>query len=234
MNGTVVSDPTVVSWGNGRYDVFAFGGDYRLYHWWYDGGASGFDLPFSGLYGLGTPAAVSTQSGRLDVVYRELGGSVGHLSWSGGWATQSLGGTILGWPSAAATGIGGGKLAVYGIGSSYTLWERARPTGGTFGGWVNVSASAGSTLSLGSSPSSAVGSDGIIRTSVRTRDSRLAWFFQPSSTWQTEVLPGSPGVPVFSGSPQAVSPAQRWSKSEWNSLLISDSANSVDRFGIIE
>ncbi|MGH8474098.1 MAG: hypothetical protein ACREVJ_16980, partial [Gammaproteobacteria bacterium] len=42
LSGVIISDPAAVSWGPGRWDVVAFGGDYRLYHW--SSAFSGFKL----------------------------------------------------------------------------------------------------------------------------------------------------------------------------------------------
>jgi hypothetical protein len=35
MPGTVITDPVATSWGPGRFDVVALGGNYTLYHWWW-------------------------------------------------------------------------------------------------------------------------------------------------------------------------------------------------------
>ena len=70
LTGVVVSDPAAVSWGSGRWDVVAFGGDYVPYHW--ASAQGGFDAPISSLRGVGTPSMISTGPGSLDVVFREI------------------------------------------------------------------------------------------------------------------------------------------------------------------
>jgi hypothetical protein len=37
IGGFLTSDPTAVSWSNNRIDVFVRGGDFALYHKWFDG-----------------------------------------------------------------------------------------------------------------------------------------------------------------------------------------------------
>lgn len=227
LGGVIITDPAAVSWAPGRYDVFAFGGDYRLYQW--SSVNAGYVLPIGSIQGIGTPVAVSNQADRLDVFYREMSESVGRLSWNGAWSTQSLGGRILGWPSAATNGLAGGAIDVYGVGKTYRLNQRSL-TSGAWTAWANVSTLAGSSHNLSSSPSSFAAS-GIIQTSARMRDGRLLLLTRNGGTWQKSVLSYAGG---FTGSPQAVASNQRWTRSRAGAAILSGASSATSQGGVIE
>lgn len=95
-NTRIVGSPSVVSWGNGRLDIFVSGSDNKVYHKFFAGsrgwgpGAIGDDWePIGGLTGgariVGSPAAVSWASGRLDLFVTGGDLNVHHKFFEGGW-----------------------------------------------------------------------------------------------------------------------------------------------------
>lgn len=204
LTGVIVSDPAVVSWGPGRFDVVAFGGDYRLYHW--SSAQSGPDLPVTSLSGVGTPTLVSAGTNSLDAFFRDLGGGVSRLSWNGtSWGSEPLNGSILGVPGAAVTS--GPIRRVYALGHDNLLYENAKVGGGAWSGWASVSGAAGATATkLGGSPRAVVrNSDGAVTVHVRTIGNQLAIFARPTS-WSLTL----PGGPTLLGVPSPVASGATW------------------------
>lgn len=68
--GIVTTDPVATSWGPGRFDVVALGGNYKLYHWWWSGGAINLEEVSSTAKGLGPSALVTWGVNRLDIFFR--------------------------------------------------------------------------------------------------------------------------------------------------------------------
>ncbi len=220
LGGVVVSDPAAVSWAPGRYDVVAFGGDYKLYHW--SSAQSGFDLPVASIAGVGTPTLVSSGSNTLDAVFREPGGAVGRLFWNGAsWGSESLGGQIVGFPSAAVTS--GPVRRVYALGLDYRLYENAKVGAGSWSGWQSVSAAAGATATpLAGAPKAVVRADGVVVVHVRTRANGLAIFARPSS-WNVTMPAGA----TLAGVPTPLPSGASWAgDAATNSLLLYSSGGA--------
>jgi hypothetical protein len=203
LGGVIISDPAAVSWGPGRFDIVAFGGNYALYHW--SSAQSGFDLPVASLRGVGAPTIVSAASNSLDAVFRDLGGGVSRLFWDGTrWSSEALGGSILGLPSAAVTP--GPVRRVYFLGHDNMLYENTKRTGTPWSGWISVSAAAGATgTALAGSPRAVLGADSVVSVHVRTKGNQLAIFRRPS-TWRLTM----PGGTVFQGVPTPVPSGASW------------------------
>lgn len=204
LNGVIVSDPAVVSWGPGRFDVVAFGGDYKLYHWSSAGG--GFDLPVAALQGVGTPTLVSAGVNSLDAFFRDTGGGVSRLFWNGSnWGSEPLGGSIMGVPGAAVTS--GPVRRVYALGHDNLLYENAKAGSGAWSGWASVSMAAGATSTkLAGSPLALVrSSDGVVTVQVRTTANQLAVFARPAG-WNLTL----PGGPTLLGAPTPVAAGITW------------------------
>ncbi len=80
--GVMITDPVAASWGNGRLDVAALGADYRLYHWWWNGGPIVLEQ-VSGVRGLGPPKLTSGAVDQLEIMLQGWDGSTLHLSSRG-------------------------------------------------------------------------------------------------------------------------------------------------------
>jgi repeat uncharacterized protein DUF346 len=83
LGGIIVGDPDISSWGAGRIDVFARGGNDYLHHKWYVEGSgwSSWENLGGPLLSSG-PGAVSWGVDRIDVVGRGTDGSTAHW-WFG-------------------------------------------------------------------------------------------------------------------------------------------------------
>ena len=101
LGGYLTSSPTVSSWGPNRLDVFAKGGDSKLWHKYWNGtGQWGpwqrLNAPAVGFYNnlSNQPAAVSWGPNRIDCFYGGADSRVYHISWNGnawsGWANTGL------------------------------------------------------------------------------------------------------------------------------------------------
>lgn len=93
--GAITSDPVAVSWGKGRLDIFALDAKGNLVHYWYDGAPGFWTHPKGDL--VGTLAATSSKSGRLEVVGRKSNGQLflaafPESSTKAAWAYGELGG----------------------------------------------------------------------------------------------------------------------------------------------
>jgi hypothetical protein len=229
MGGTIVSDPAVVSWGPGRFDMVAFGGDYQLYRW--SSAQAGFDLPVSGVFGFGTPTLVSAGTNSLDAVFRDLAGGVSRVFWNGSvWAAESLGASILGVPSAVVSP--GPVRRVYALGHDNHLYENAKVGTGAWSTWLSVSVSAGaSATKLAGSPRAVLrSSDSAPLVHVRTTGNKLAIFARPNF-WNL-TLPGGPSI---QGVPTVVSSGASWVRGATSDdLQLFSGGAFVSKGGVIE
>jgi hypothetical protein len=136
LRGQLVSHPSVTTWGPGRLDVFAQGGDGSLQHVWY---ANNGWTQWESLGGTLTsaPAAVSWASGRIDVFARGSDLALWHTWYDGaGWhGWESLGGSLASGPSVAAWGPG--RLDIFAAGSDHALWHLYYGNGG-WGSWQSL------------------------------------------------------------------------------------------------
>jgi hypothetical protein len=108
--GGFCSAPSAVSWAPERIDVFEVScSDRRVWHIWYSGGWSNWEItPTSGTV-LGTPQAVSNGPGRLDVLVTDYASqNVVDLQYDGHWQSYDTGlSADCGYPAVAtqATGV---------------------------------------------------------------------------------------------------------------------------------
>jgi hypothetical protein len=201
MGGVISSDPAAASWGSGRYDVIALGGDYRLYHWVGLGNTvHGYETVSGGL-GLG-PVSISTWGrNRLDVFFKGWDRAVYHNSTdtgSGPWSTvESLGGVIDDFPSAIS--LSNKEMRVYALGMDGALYEQFRPFGGRWGGWASVSAAARAAGTQLAGTPSAILLNGRPKVWMRSLGGNLTSFSLPSSAWSF-----SNGGGIIIGTPTAV------------------------------
>jgi hypothetical protein len=170
------SDPTAVSWANGRIDIFARGADNALWHKWYQNSWSGWES-LGGTIASG-PDVCSWGAGRLDVFARGTDNTLVHKWYDNGWSGwESLGGGITSDPSAVSWGAG--RIDVFARGTDNTLYHRYFQGG--WSGWESL----GGVLSSGPDVSS--WGAGRLDVFVRGTDNALAhkYFENGWSGWES-------------------------------------------------
>jgi hypothetical protein len=194
VGGTVISKPSVVSWGSGHLDVFAIGTNNQVYHKYYYNGA------WSSWYSLGgnttyAPAVVSWGWGRIDLFIRDAStGALFHKwydggTWYSGW--ENLGGYLTSAPSAASWGSGHIDVFVRGYnGAVYHKWY--------LGGWSGWASLGGY---IQGNPAAVSWGYGRIDTFVRGSDNALYhnWFDGSWHYWENlgGYLTSGPGVATW-------------------------------------
>lgn len=175
IGGFTLSAPEAVSWGTGRLDVFAVGGDSALWHrgWTSSGGW----MPWETLGGqLSTsPGAAAWGPGRVDVFAGGLDGGLWTISWTGsGWTGwMSLGGQLTARPDVATWAAG--RLDVFARGTDGALWHRAFG-GGMWFGWERIGGA------LGSGPGAVSWGAGRLDVFAAGTDGAL-WLISWSGSW---------------------------------------------------
>src|SRR5450759_1244729 len=126
LGGVLTSDPTAVSWGPNRLDVFARGSDNAMWHKFYDGSR------WSGWASLGgsltsAPDASSCAAGHLDVFTTGANAGLYPLGFNGSWGSwQSLGGQLTS-DAGAACLTGTSTVDLCGRGLDNALWQTTVP-----------------------------------------------------------------------------------------------------------
>jgi hypothetical protein len=187
LGGTLISAPSVSSWGSGRLDTFVRGTDSALWHKWHQGGWSGWES----LGGILTsePSAVSWGNGRIDVFVRGTDSALWHKWYENGWSGwESLGGVLTSGPGVCSWASG--RLDVFVRGTDSALWHKWYQGG--WSGWESL----GGTLT--SSPAAVSWSNGRIDVFVAGTDSALwhRWYENGWSGWESlgGVLTSAPAV----------------------------------------
>jgi len=135
LGGTLTSQPAVVSWDEGRLDIFAVGTDSALWHRWWDGSSWGGWQSLGGVL-ESPPKAVSWSANRLDIFVTGTNSAIWHRWWDGsswgGW--ESLGGVLeaqLGTVGSGddrarvdAVAWAANRLDIFGVGMDSALWHR--------------------------------------------------------------------------------------------------------------
>lgn len=223
--GVIISDPAVVSGSAGSYDIVAFGGDYRLYHWHGTGGGVGpFELVNGGVSGLGTPALVARGPSQLDVFLRGFDRGLYHIYSTGPvpWPSEAVGGIMLDFPSAVAAPDG--SLRAYVRGQSSQLWEAAQFSGGPWQ-WSSISSMVGGQLIAGSPSASIQGNT--VRVHARQPAINLSTFtFE--GTWGFANNGGG-----ITGSPTST-PGGAWARGQSAGLWLNDGTNWFSRGGLFD
>jgi hypothetical protein len=136
LGGSSQGPPTSTTWGPGRLDVFVRGTDNRLWHKWYDGAWTSWELLGSPPGGLtSAPSAVSWGPGRIDVFAAGADGQLWHKWYASGWSVwQPLGGWLVGAPAAASWGSG--RLDIFVRGTDNQLWHKSYQAG--WSGWQSL------------------------------------------------------------------------------------------------
>ncbi|MDQ6632404.1 MAG: N-acetylmuramoyl-L-alanine amidase [Verrucomicrobiota bacterium] len=190
LGGSLNSSPAAVSWGSGRIDVVARGGNNNIYHKYYISGSgwlpNGYWENLGGT-AVGAPAICSWGSGRLDVFVRGTDNGLYHNYYSSGaWQRNSnwenLGGTLSSAP--AAVSWGSGRIDVVVRGGGNNIYHKYYATGS---GWLP----SGSFENIGGNATSDVGisSWGVNRLDVfcRGTDNSLQheWYNGSWSAWES-------------------------------------------------
>ena len=133
----ILSDPSAVSSGPGRWDVIAQRRDYYLYHFSLDANGVTSTL-ISGIKALGAPSAVSSGDGKIAVFYRGWDRSLycAKKDGDGPWTVEFVGGLMTADP--AGIMLADGTLRAYVRGLSGDLWQASE----TAKGWERNSLSA--------------------------------------------------------------------------------------------
>ena len=144
LPGVFSYPPVVVSWGEGRIDVFAIGLDGAMYERHYDYPAWSPEWVSLGGFFTSPPAAVSWGAGRLDVWGIGSNSQMYHKAYDGHWDNEwySVGGNFSSPPSAASWGPQ--RLDFVGLDTSNTLVQNYWDT--DFGGWGEWNPLAGTSL----------------------------------------------------------------------------------------
>jgi hypothetical protein len=123
LGGVLTSDPTAVSWENGRIDVFVRGTDNGLWHKWFANGAWSEWEPLGGVL-TSAPDASSWAPNRLDVFIRGTDNQLWHKWWDGSsWsAYEPLGGALTSGPGAVSWDAN--RIDVFVRGTDNQLWHR--------------------------------------------------------------------------------------------------------------
>jgi hypothetical protein len=133
---TRTPSPDVTSWGAGRVDVFAQGGDSALWHRWYENGWHGWESLGGQL--TGGPSATSWGPGRIDVFVRGNDDNLWHSWYDGRWFSfENLGSPPAGLAADPdATSWGPGRLDVFVRGNDGALWHKWYDRG--WSGWESL------------------------------------------------------------------------------------------------
>jgi len=124
LGGYTTSDPTIASWESGRLDVFARGGDSRLWHKSYSATKWSTWEPLGGAYASSypDPDAVSWGPNRIDLVFLN-GTTVEHYYWTGSaWGSDNLEGYLTSAPTISSWESG--RLDVFARAWDNRLWRR--------------------------------------------------------------------------------------------------------------
>jgi hypothetical protein len=182
LSGVIISDPSAISWGPGRIDVVALGGDYRLYHWKYDGSWTPYELVHPSAQGVGPIALTASGVNRLDIFFRGLDAGLYHIASNGAapFTLENTGQFMRSFP--AATAIPGTLLA-YVNGTSDRLLQGKQVNGGAWS-WTDIASATGTTgtRDLGS-PAVFRASDGTINAYTRIAGNQVGVFTFANSSW---------------------------------------------------
>jgi hypothetical protein len=103
LDGALASDPTAISWGPDRIDVFIRTADspHQIAQKTFETSKGWSDWKLLGGEPLGSPAICSPAPGRLHLFMRRVDDSLWHREYNGNWSNwESLGGAITADPGA--------------------------------------------------------------------------------------------------------------------------------------
>lgn len=135
LGGFMFGEPDVTTWGGGRLDIVARGGDNAVWHRWFSGGVWG---PWERLGGTTffSPTIVSTGVGQVDVFATGVDGQLWQDHWTGsGWTGwYPLGGGLTAAPDAASAAPG--RLDIVARGGDGAVWHRYFVS--SWSDWMNL------------------------------------------------------------------------------------------------
>ena len=224
----VITDPAAVSWGAGRFDVVALGTDYKLYHWWWNGNAIVSELAANNAQGLGPPTLVTGGLHQLHIFFRGWDRALYSLRSNGAapWTLESVGGTMLDFPSAVAN-TKNAALRAYVRGQSGQLWEASQATSGGPWFWTSISAVTGTVATTTEGSPSASLACGVVVVHIRTASGSLGTFAL-SGSWSFSNNGG-----ILTGSPTAT-PGGALIRGKSARLWLFDGTNWIQRGGIFD
>ena len=224
--GSGLSAPAVVSWGEGRSDLFAIDGDGRLVQRWFVSG-SGWG-PAGGWHGLGAPpgvrlvgqpAVASQEPWSLDVFARGSDDALWQRSYrpGKGWsAWLSRGGVLTSSPGAVSWGRG--HVAVVVVGSDRAVWLKSWTATGSWTRWVSLGGTATSAPGVASWEPGRL--DVFVRGVNESLYHRTVVDGRPVSAWLSQG-----GVLTGDGRPDAVS----WGRGRFDVFVVGAGGSSVYR-----
>lgn len=224
--------PAQVSWGEGRLDLFAIGGDACLYHkHWTEESSSLAGWGRLGGY-IDSVAVASWGSGRLDIFARSIDGALLHKSFGdGGWSPSQLGWESLGDGMASAPAVvswGPNRLDIVARGEkgdvlhkawTGTAWSPSKTRWDSLGGTI---LGAPSITSWGADRLDIVARDG--QEETKGRIIQKSWDgkgWDPSKTKWHSLGSNFPGRPVItSGGANRLDIVVRgWDERLWHKVL---------------
>jgi hypothetical protein len=194
LGGTISSDADIASWSENRLDVFASGVESALWHKYWSGGWSAWEL-LGGSLGSG-PGAVSWGPNRVDVVAQATDHSMQHWYWNGSWKHDSLGGSnFVGDPDIASWSEG--RLDVFARRTDGQLWTDYWD-GTKWSGWISL---AGIGPELSSGPSAVSWGPGRIDVVARLTDNTIghwwydgSWHYYQPALFRSREFANSPDI----------------------------------------
>ena len=137
LGGAIASQPTAISWGKGRLDVFARGTDGAVWQRTYSSGAWGTWRSRGGS-ATSAPAVASQGRGSLDLFVRNASGAISHRRYrDGSWGSwRSIGGSATSSPTAVSWGAG--RLDVFVRGTDGRLNQRKWRASSGWSRWTST------------------------------------------------------------------------------------------------
>jgi hypothetical protein len=209
----ILGDPSAVSWGPGRVDVFVQGSDHKLWQRFSTCGGcswSSWMQPVGNDGMLGSsPAVTSWGPGRIDIIVQGTDGNLYQRDWEGsGWsgAWSNLGSPpagVVGGEHPTVTSWGAGRLDVFTRGRDSKLWQTFM-VNGAWQGWTNPPGTANGTLNA--APAASAWSPNRLTVFVQGTDRHL-YQTTYNGGWGGWAGAGGPGD-MFQGAPEAPSTLQ--------------------------
>jgi hypothetical protein len=136
IGGYLTSSPTAVSWGNGRIDIFARGGDGHTWHNYLQNSWGGWEYIGGDLLAGTGPTVSSWAAGRLDLFVTGAHDSyLWHRYWQNGWGRwEPIGGHLTSSP--AAVSMGNGRIDIFARGNEGHTWHQWWANG--WGKWEDI------------------------------------------------------------------------------------------------
>jgi hypothetical protein len=224
IKGVVIADPAAISAQNGVIDIITVGGDYQLYHHRLTNkGVTPFQALGVGKPTLGNPVLVSPGPKQLNIFFRGFDRGMYHTYSTGDpapWKLDSIGGTMVNFPTAVA--LPDGSLRCYARGLGGKLFEAAQTKNAAAWEWRCVSDQISGQEIAGSPSAAAVGN--VIHVFARSPSNNLTAFtFDKKWTFADRDR-------AITGSPTALA-GSAFARSTIGGLMLNDGTKWQDRTG---